>query len=521
MTPSTPYRDNRPQHTAGDPARSGAIALITEGTYPCHQGGVSVWCDQLIRGLPEHSFDLYAITGTGLERSVWERPGNLVNTVMMPIWGPVRGRSRQRKEPAEFTETHRRFVSALLDDDVDLFIDALRGLRRFAQYGDLTAGLTSDASLRHLHKAWINAPHSSRESAGAYAPSVADAIHATASLEHLMRPLATPVARADIYHASSNGLASLIAMVGKWTHGTRFILTEHGIYLRERYMALAYRDATYPVRMLVLRFVRLVTAAAYREADLITPGSHFNRRWQERNGADPEKVRPVHNGVDHHAFPEVGPEPDVRTLVWVGRVDPLKDLETLIQAAALVRAQVPEFRLRMFGSVPAGNETYAERCRALIGQLNLTEHAFFEGRIPEIRDAYEAASVVVLSSTSEGFPYTVIEAMMSGRATVSTDVGGVAEAVGDAGLVVAPRDPAALADACLALLLDRRRREQFGKAARARALEFFTLDRFLDVYRGIYTELGAVPAPIAVAHTRPEPVSEPAAIWQFESVQPT
>ncbi len=513
--------ENRPQPVAGDRVRPDVIALVTEGTYPAHEGGVSVWCDQLIRGLPEYKFELYAITGSGLERSVWQRPPNLALTMMAPIWGPVRARARQRKESAEFTEAHRRLVSALLEDDVEVFIDALRGLRRYAEYSDLTAALTSDVALRRLHQAWIDAPDSSRGSAAAHAPSVADAVHATTLLEHLMRPLAVTVAPAGIYHASSNGLASLIAMVGKWTYGSPFILTEHGIYLRERYMALAYRDATYPVRMLVLRFVRLVTAAAYHEADLITPGSHFNRRWQERNGADPARVRPDHKGVEQHAFPKAGPEPDQPTLVWVGRVDPLKDLETLIRATSVIRTRIPDFRLRMFGSVPAGNEAYAQRCQELIARLGLTEHVRFEGRIAEITDAYDAASIVVLSSTSEGFPYTVIEAMMSGRATVSTDGGGVAEAVGDAGLVVPPRNPAAFAAACVALLGDGDRRQSIGRAARTRALQFFTLDRFLDVYREIYTEFGAAASQLELSPEQALHAPDALGMRRFESAPAT
>ena len=518
MPPTITSTANR--NSTGDRSRPGVIALITEGTYPAHQGGVSVWCDQLIRGLPEFRFDVHAITGTGLERSVWKRPANLNRTLLTPIWGAMSTRPRHRREFPDFAAAHQHFVAALLADDVDLFIGALKDLRRYSEQHDLTAALTSEAALRRLHESWLAAPDSTRASVATHAPSVADAVHAGALLEHLLRALSADVPPADIYHASSNGLASLIAMVGKWKYDAPFILTEHGIYLRERYMALGYRDATYPVRMLVLRFVRLLTSAAYLVADLITPGSRYNRRWQERNGADPAKVRPIHNGVDHREFPDAGPEPAAPTLVWVGRIDPLKDLETLIRAADIVRKHIPNFRLRMYGSVPVGNEAYAERCQALLDRLDLAGHARFEGRIPVILDAYSAASVVVLSSRSEGFPYTVIEAMMSGRATVSTDVGGVGEAVGDAGLVVPPRDPKAFAEACIDLLQDHKRRYLLSQAARVRALKYFTLQQFLGIYREIYLELGATPVPEAVLAAG-EPRDDPAEFVGLESVPAT
>jgi polysaccharide biosynthesis protein PelF len=116
----------------------------------------------------------------------------------------------------------------------------------------------------------------------------------------------------------------------------------------------------------------------------------------------------------------------------------------------------------------------------------------FEGRIADVRDAYAAGHVVVLCSISEGFPYSLIEAMTCGRACVATDVGGVGEALGDeAGIVVPPRDPAALAAACLTLLRDRDRRTSLGAAARKRALEHFTVDRAVAAFDEIYTVTGS------------------------------
>jgi polysaccharide biosynthesis protein PelF len=92
----------------------------------------------------------------------------------------------------------------------------------------------------------------------------------------------------------------------------------------------------------------------------------------------------------------------------------------------------------------------------------------------------------VLSSISEGLPFTVIEAMACGRPNVGTDVGGVAEAIGDTGLVVPPRRPAEFAQACVTLLTDHDRRHALGKAARERALELFTIGRAVDTFDEIY-----------------------------------
>ena len=109
----------------------------------------------------------------------------------------------------------------------------------------------------------------------------------------------------------------------------------------------------------------------------------------------------------------------------------------------------------------------------------------------------------MLCSITEGFPYTLIEAMTCGRPCVATDVGGVTEAVGDTGLVVPPRRPAELAEACLTLLRDRELRQRLGAAARERALEFFTVDRAISAFDEIYAFLGT---------GRPLPTAQPGTI---------
>jgi len=151
---------------------------------------------------------------------------------------------------------------------------------------------------------------------------------------------------------------------------------------------------------------------------------------------------------------------------------------------------MPEARLRMFGSPPPGQEAYLERCRALAAELGLGNAVAFEGRVEQIRDAYDAGQVVVLCSISEGFPYTLIEAMTCGRPCVATGVGGVGEAVADTGMIVPPRSPEALAQACLTLLQDAGLRRRLGAAARMRALEYFTVDRAISAFDEIYTFVG-------------------------------
>ena len=478
------------------------VTLLTEGTYPYVHGGVSVWCDQLVQGMPDVRFHVLGITGSGHEPHVWELPPQVVSVSSAPLWGRTPGGTAPRgRGLRRFLAGYERFLLALLDSDFEhYFADELYELAEFALTGgSLTAALRSEGALRSLQALWSRpymATHAAR-------PTLQDALQATDLLEHALRPLALQPPSRGVAHAVTGGLAVLPGLTARRFHGVPLLLSEHGIYLRERY--LSYRTAPYrwPVKALILGFFRLLATEGYRGADVITPCNRYNRRWEERGGCDPERIRTIYNGVDPDLFPYAGPEPETPTLTWAGRIDPIKDLETLIRAFALVRAELPDARLRLFGGVPAGGEAYREQLDRLVVELGLTGSITFEGRIDTVRHAYAAGSVVMLSSISEGFPFSLIEAMACGRATVSTDVGGVREAVGDTGLVVPPREPEAMARATLGLLREPARRAALGGAARERVLDQFTLERTVATFRSLYRALLEEPGATSASAMEP------------------
>ncbi|MCB5167133.1 GT4 family glycosyltransferase PelF [Streptomyces bambusae] len=486
------------------------VTMLTEGTYPHVHGGVSTWCDQLVRGMPEVDFNVVALTGTGREPVTWELPRNVYRHTAVPLWGPPphrgRGTALRGRAHRRFTGTYGQFLTCLLDPAADPdgagFSTALYELARLARAGRLSAALRSESVLRTLMHVWLRPGLPT----AAARPTIHDALTATDLLEHALRPLAVRIPPDCVAHAVSSGLATLPALAAKHLDGVPFLLTEHGIYLRERY--LGYRSAAqrWPVKALMLGFYRALNSEGYRQADLITPCNQYNRRWEERGGAPADRIRTVYNGVDPHLFPDAGPEPEVPTLSWCGRIDPIKDLETLIRAYALMRAELPALRLRLFGPVPAGCEDYRTRLEKLAAELGVTDGITYEGRISQVAKAYAAGTVVMLSSISEGFPFSIIEAMSCGRTTVSTDVGGVREAVGDTGLVVPPREPELMARATLALLRDDARRAELGRRSRQRVVDEFTLHRSVDGFRHIYRELarGPVPATVPAGAARPD-----------------
>jgi len=488
------------------------VALIGEGTYPHQFGGVSVWCDQLVRGLPHYDFTLIPLVATGNEPMRWQLPGNVTSVVPIPLWGrppaiPWRSRLPGGRDDSMLSE----LIDVLLSPPAqaqDRFTNVMYELFAFAQTRNLHAALASETAVRLLSDAWRQrwpdilpeiavagpvggeAAHGDADSKRVV-PTLGDAVAVMQLLEHALRPFSHPPVQADVAHVVTNGLGALPGVAAKWRYGMPMIVTEHGVYMREQYLHLRRPEFGWPVKDLYLRFLRRLCTLGYHEADIITPGNVYNRRWEAELGADESRVRTVYNGVDPAVFPVLNDEPKLPTISWAGRIDPVKDLFTLLRAFSLVVREIPQARLRIFGSPPQGGEDYLERCRSEATDLGISEQATFEGRVPEIRDAYAAGHVVVLCSISEGFPYTLIEAMACGRPCVATNVGGVSEAVGDnAGIVVPPRNPVALADACLRLLRDDNLRRTMGAAARERAVEHFTVDRAIGAFDEIYMTLG-------------------------------
>ncbi|MEU5283777.1 DUF3492 domain-containing protein [Streptomyces sp. NPDC020755] len=527
------------------------IGLLTDGGYPYATGESGLWCDRLVRGLPQHEFDLFALSRSAhQEGQGWVRlPPQVGRVRTAPLWTPEDGtlrgsgergllarlvtggeQSYGRRDRRRFTDRLTALATAICAPDepgtgagegpgAGLFAEGLYGLAELArERGGLHLALRSEDTVRILEAA------SRARGAGRTVQSatVPDHLAFAAELERALRPLSLDwydqesLGAVDLCHAASGGAAALPGLLAKRFFGVPLLVTEHGVPLRAHYLAACDTPYGTSVRALLAGFHGRLTTEVYRQAAIVTPGNTHVRRWQQRCGADPAKQRTVYPGMAAERFGRVGEDaerlaaadggaggPD--TLVWVGRIEPAKDLIALLHAFAEVRRAEPGARLRVFGAPADGDEatTYLAHCTALAAQLFPDEAAgaHTEGvspvtfeeiggpEIPDLAEAYGAGGVIVLSSVVEGFPVSLVEAMFCGRATVSTDVGAVVEVIGGTGLVVPPRNPKALADACVALLRDPERRARLGAAARARALELFTVEQNLAAFRGIYLEL--------------------------------
>lgn len=509
------------------------VLVTTESTYPFHWGGLSTWCHSLIRELPDVEFSLIAVSSTPLLKAQFELPPNVVDFRPVPLWGVsnaweidpgrsawsvVRRRRRtvDRTIERQFVPAYRAFLSQLLGADRDdaALAGALVEIHRFFDDYDFDRTFRSrvvwDAFTDEIVTRYPAATR--RIGYPTSSISLAEASAASQWIYHWLFPLAQGLPRVDVAHATMAGLCSLLAVVCKVDQGAGFLLSEHGIYLRESYLAEHASSESLFGKILKLGFARRMTEIAYAYADAVAPCCDYNHRWESRVGVDTGRIRTAYYGVDSSLFePRSRVAAEAPVVAWAGRIDPLKDVETLLRAAAVVRDARPEVKFRLYGAAPPGNEEYNERCLALHAELGLQETVTFEGFSSNVVEAFADADLVVLSSISEGFPYSTLEAMLCGKPIVATAVGGIAEQVTvDCGRVVRPRAPQALGAAILDVLSSPEACQALSEAARERAVTLFGMERFRATHREIYdfvVEASDDPsAPSSAAAERPTAV---------------
>lgn len=523
------------------------ILLTTEGTYPHVVGGVSTWCDQLVKAMPDFDFNVFALMMNPFVPEAYDLPDN-ASLVKVPIWGV--------EEPSEFNPamSPRRvlLLSSLMDEatarkkfvpllrpllehivspafDPEYFGQLLYQIHVYFRDHDYRATFRTrsvwetfrDVVLTEcgvdlaLEEAWDEvAPEAnpspsevaarfgqmrriplamgleaSRE--GVRVPLLHDATESLRVLYRLLTPLNYEIPEADVVHSTAAAFCGLPGIIAKIERGTPFLVTEHGVFMREQMLFLGRIGFPYHLRRFFIQLVSAVSRTIYHYADQISPVCAYNARWESANGARQEQIHVIYNGTDRHKFrPREVERPSNPTVVMLARLDPLKDIETGLRVADAVRKQIPDVRFLYYG--PAPDAEYEERCHALHRELGLEGTWEWRGATKDPAAALNQGDIVLLSSISEAFPYTVIEAMMCGKPVVATNVGGVSEAVGELGFTARIRDVAGLATGVVQLLgLPVDEQEELSAACRERAIELFTIEEAIREYRETFVLLAS------------------------------
>ncbi len=300
--------------------------------------------------------------------------------------------------------------------------------------------------------------------------------------------------KTDIFHSSVASSFGLLGVINKIIYGKPFVLSEHGVYLREQYYFIKQSRVLTKflkkfLRLLIYRFVIL----NYNFADKIIPVCLFNKRWEQYLGAKDDKLQVIYNGINDSSEFEflkqeyVKEKTSFNDIILVGAFYPFKDIETAIRAVAIVKKQVPNIRLYIFG--PIKDKDYFSYCLRLIKNLSLKNNVIYRGVVKDLQNYFKVGGVFLSTSVSEGFPYSILEAMLYKQAIVSTSAGGIPELLGDCGLYVEMKNPNSVAKACLKLLHNQSLRIELGWRAHQRAVERFSLSRMLKSYEYLYNSL--------------------------------
>jgi len=197
------------------------------------------------------------------------------------------------------------------------------------------------------------------------------------------------------------------------------------------------------------------------------------------------KIVRVYNGADPMlcVTKEQWPPKSGFTLVYVGRLEPVKNHSLLLHAFCLALKSMPGLRLWMVGD---GSER--KSLESMAAQLGITSQVTFWGQQLDVSPFFSAADTFIMSSTSEGLPISLLQAFSMGLPAIVTDVGGMAEVVrlAQAGVTAPVTDPAGMAAAILRLANNDAERAQFSKNAEAAFHSRFTLQTMADAYMDLY-----------------------------------
>ena len=242
----------------------------------------------------------------------------------------------------------------------------------------------------------------------------------------------------------------------------------------------------YPLDKRVLaRFPKLIAVSSDIRRNLI------------QHGAQPDHVTTVLNGIDHRAFTRdrsreasirraLGLRDDDLVVGDVGRLEPQKRFDLLVDAVAQLRVTEPRLRLLI-----VGEGSLREALAGQIASLGLGDACRLLGHRTDISDLHHAFDLFVQSSDYEGTPNSVLEAMALETPVVATDVGGTAELVRDGidGLIVPPGNLPRLVQAITSVLANREATAARVAAARRRVETDLSFDARMTAVEDIYTEL--------------------------------
>ena len=435
------------------------VCVTIEGAYPYVTGGVSSWVDRMIKEFKDVEFVIQTIVvDRRQKRSMRYKIAENVSEIQEVYLFDddyIRSDKKQKLSQVEYDAFENLFQGEEVPWEIifDFFYNndvSLDNLLKSKEFLDLTKSyyLQHHDDIVFTDFLW--------------------------SMRSMYQPLFTilksPIVEADLYHSLSTGYSGVLASMQKYINKKPLLLSEHGIYTREReaeiiqaeWVSGVYKD------LWIEQFYRL-SSCGYRFADKVTSLYSGARDIQVELGCEKEKTIIIPNGVDIDGFKDLAGRDSDDEYINIGailRVTRIKDVKTMINAFYLAKTVKKNMKLWIIGPLDEEPD-YAKECKELIVDLNL-EDVVFTGTV-NIKEYVGKMDFFLLSSLSEGQPLVILEAFAAKKPYISSNVGSCKELIygdgdeyGHAGIIVPLMNTDEMSKAILTLAEDEELRETMG-----------------------------------------------------------
>jgi glycosyltransferase involved in cell wall biosynthesis len=464
--------------------------MLVEGSYPYITGGLSAWVQMLILGMPEHQFIVYSIAAEEKTRGQFQYtlPENVIDIKeifldsILNLKCPSTG--HYRLSPVE-RDNLERLICGEADIDLEKLLMTFRyGKKRKSPLEIFMSFDFFDVIANAYKRKFSHLPFT-------------DFFWTIRSmLLPLFFLIQQELPEADLYHSVAAGYGGVVGGLAATLYHKPFLLTEHGIYSREREEEIIKCSwAQGDFKSVWINYFYSLARLSYQTATHVFTMFEKNSEIQVLLGCDPQKVKIIPNGIHVEKFERIKVSAEDNgsiTIAGVVRVVPVKDIITMLRSFSLVKQKLPEARFLIIGPTDE-NPEYYEECLKVVEMLDIQDLQF-TGSV-DVEKYMEKIDILVLSSISEGQPLALLEGMAARRPFVTTDVGSCQELLygrndqlGRAGIIVSMMDFENMAKAILTLARNRKMRIDMGEAGYRRIHQFYTLDAFLDAYRKVYQE---------------------------------
>lgn len=463
------------------------ICIVAEGSYPYVVGGVSSWIHSLIRSFPGQEFIILAIVADRSLRGkyVYELPPNVTEVHEIYLndsdWSKKRIH-KQRMNKKEYYALRSLLLGQKIEWETlfDFFQKKKISLNGMLMGRDFLDAVTEFYELNYNQVVFTDFLWMLRS---IYLP--------------LFTVLQAEIPKADLYHCVCTGYAGVIGSMAKYFYGGRLLISEHGIYTREREEELIMAKWVKGIytNIWIEQFYKM-SGLAYERADMVTSLYEHARGLQVELGCPMEKTVIVPNGVQVEDFQELpGKKEEEQGKINIGavlRVTPVKDVMTLLQAFGFAKQREPALKLWIMGNCDEEPE-YAQQCFDLVRTMGIPD-VEFTGNV-DMREYYGRMDMMVLTSISEGQPLVILESFAAHKPVITTNVGncrglilGEYDDYGAAGVVTRIMNVEEIAYAMTTLAGNEDIRLQMGENGYQRVMACYQFSQLQDAYRNIYKD---------------------------------